>query len=309
MQGAENQNNQSSNSSTDQLSTDNWKTYRNSEYGFKFNYPANWHPHARQREGFVTLAKTEELPSIKDCSGQKYQLHCVNNYIDQIDIGVFDLVDIDDKEISKEEYIKENFSEDNFGGDDINVKKWANINKLEMLRVEQGVSGKRNKLFDFSDKNKSDLQYLYFKDGKVYIFYLSPYEPTSGSVSAENYKDFEKIVSTFRFTDSPMDSLIYLISEYYFEFYYFLLPMATSLIISLFLIYKRKIRNFWLFLVPIFLCVPFFLIANKVETEGNWTDAIVIGTIISLLMFTIIIHSLIVAPYVFKFYLIKKTNA
>jgi len=42
VQNAKNQNSQSSNSSIDQLSTDNWKTYRNDEFGFEIKYPFSW---------------------------------------------------------------------------------------------------------------------------------------------------------------------------------------------------------------------------------------------------------------------------
>ena len=41
IQDTENQNSQSSNLSIDQLSTDNWKTYKNDRYGFEVKYPSS----------------------------------------------------------------------------------------------------------------------------------------------------------------------------------------------------------------------------------------------------------------------------
>ena len=40
IQDTENQNSQSNNSSADQLSTENWKTYN--KYGFEFKHPSEW---------------------------------------------------------------------------------------------------------------------------------------------------------------------------------------------------------------------------------------------------------------------------
>ena len=42
IQDVTNQNSQSDNSPTDQLSMDNWKTYRNEQYDFEFKYPLAW---------------------------------------------------------------------------------------------------------------------------------------------------------------------------------------------------------------------------------------------------------------------------
>lgn len=184
-QNTENKNSQLSQSIDGDLSMNNWKAYRNDQYGFEFKYPTNWYGHPGQNpKGIsVLLLKTKELPNLGGTETYAYG--------DQIVVKVSDLIGRYDKKLSKEEYIQENFPDDGFGGDVLIIKKWVNINNVEMLRVEQTVSGASGKT----------LEYIYFKNDKSYSFYLYPYDTTNGSMSARNLEDFEKLVSTFKFTN------------------------------------------------------------------------------------------------------------
>ena len=58
IQDAKNQNSQSDNSPTDQLSVDNWKTYRNDQYGFDVKYPENFVV-SRQTDSSLYLASDQ----------------------------------------------------------------------------------------------------------------------------------------------------------------------------------------------------------------------------------------------------------
>ena len=104
-------------------------------------------------------------------------------------MSVSDLIGRWNKKLSKEEYIKEQFPDEGWGDGPI-VKKLVTVNGLEMLRVEQAAS----------ETSYNTLQYLFFKNDKVYSFYLYPYQPTGDPILAKNYEDFQKLLYTFKFT-------------------------------------------------------------------------------------------------------------
>ncbi len=165
----------------------NLKTYFNTKYGFGFKYPTNWYPHF-QAEGHIMLLKSEKLPNIGATEGYAYGDQII---VDASPIGIWQIGKL--VNVSKEEYIQTNFTGTSFVYDSSGTKKWVNINGMDMLRVERMAAGAGNRT----------LNYLYFKDDKVYSFYLYPYNPNESTVLAKIYEDFQGLVSSFKFT-SPI---------------------------------------------------------------------------------------------------------
>ncbi len=161
------------------IDTSNWKTYTSSQYGFELKYPINWYPYLEG--GNVLFLKTKEMPKLEGTEG--YALG------EQIIVGTSDLIGRWNKQLSVDEYIKEYYPDDGWGDGPI-VKKTININGMEMLRIESPTCCTSSR----------ELKYLYFNNDKAYFFYLYPYEPEKDLLYEQNYKDFQNLINTFKFT-------------------------------------------------------------------------------------------------------------
>lgn len=162
------------------VDTNNWKTYRNEKYEFEFKYPSSWYLHDRDtfKGNFVVLLKTEDFPNIES---ESYALE------HQITVGVNNMKGAYDKKLTQEEYIQDISSDNDYTGKPTSIK-WVKINKFNMFRVEH----KNENMFH-------TLSYYYFNDGKVFNFYLYPFSDSDMN-SLSDFEDFEKMVTTFKFT-------------------------------------------------------------------------------------------------------------
>lgn len=164
----------SQNVATDE--TKYWKTYRNEEYGFEFEYPTNWHAH--DKDTFVILLKTENFPEIPS-EGFAYG--------PQIIVGTSGLTDSLNRRLLKEEYI-EALSKDNDYTGKPTKAEWTKVNNLDLFKIEH------------TNKNMfQTLSHFYFTSDRVFNLYLYPFNKSNPDL-LNNYHDYQKILSTFKFT-------------------------------------------------------------------------------------------------------------
>lgn len=163
---------------TDSATTNNWKTYTNTEYGFEFQYPLSWYAH--NKNGRIILLKSKVYPEI---ASETYALG------DQIIVRKETLLGAWNKKMSVDEFlniVSTEFSE--YEGKVTLVKK-EKINGFDMLRVEHTQKG-----------SQSTVAYYVSAGGNVYTIYLFPYRKETSSDN-QNNEDFLEVVQSFHITD------------------------------------------------------------------------------------------------------------
>ena len=181
VQDAENQNSQSSNLLTDQLSIDNWKTYRNDQYGLEFKYPVDW-------------------------KIQEYKIGNINN-------GVF--IGLDPLEtISQSSFetldrtpglITISLGKEN----PANVLEKGYFESLEKSEIGQGISARKTE--EKTGENDAPNPYYFNRHILTYYFgnrtnYLGNYVESDfevkyvSNLDDKYLKTFDQILSTFKFT-------------------------------------------------------------------------------------------------------------
>lgn len=169
-----------------QEKTLDWKAYRNKEYGFEVKYPGDWHLFSHPQP--FTFFIKEELPSRAlvfynylnepEIFGQQIGVWVVEGIIQPFTGTSF---------ASREEWLSwyvKDFASDNGR----RKSKWQNINGREVLRIEAPSP----------HTSSNFLYYLIFKEDKVYIWHLYPYDETD-SVLSKNIEIFNQILTSFKF--------------------------------------------------------------------------------------------------------------
>jgi hypothetical protein len=169
------------------VSTVDWKTYRNTEYGFEFNYPGNWYIFINPdfiKDGDIVYAQT----SSKEISLGGSVPEGWKEGIDYVTSGqIFS--------VSREDYLEPEFSINGVRAY-IN-KRYSNPELMYLKEIKiNGLGG-----WQFAFKNEigeGEPTAVFYKDGIIYsISYIS-----SLSDKEENgYKLFNQILSTFKFIE------------------------------------------------------------------------------------------------------------
>ena len=178
VQNAKNQNSQSNNSSTGQVSIDNWKTYQNDQYGFELKYPEN----------IFKLDKNTNTLS-----------HTLNNFHkysakDGSDLGLASDISI----VFKKENDKGcNWLETGLGLKSIGVA--FEFKNIKGVKYETGAEGEGVEYYCVKNKDNQNVFLIerWFLNASYSTYLLKQADYIDGGKQEEI---FNRIISTFKFT-------------------------------------------------------------------------------------------------------------
>ena len=178
VQNAKNQNSQSNNSSTGQVSIDNWKTYQNDQYGFELKYPEN-------------IFKLD-----KNTNTLSHTLNNFNNYSakDGSDLGLANDISI----VFKKENDKGcNWLETGLGLKSIGVA--FEFKNIKGVKYETGAEGEGVEYYCV--KNKDNQNVFLIERWFLNISYSTDLLKQADYIDGGKQEEiFNRIISTFKFT-------------------------------------------------------------------------------------------------------------
>lgn len=160
---------------TAETETNNWKTYKNEEYGFEFKYPGN-----------ISLSEVNSKGKPRFWVGYekiKNKLQPDGERAESVGVQVYDNL----KDLSIEDFLT--YLEENE-----NWRKWSSAlqkNRLSAVKIEgrPSIGIETGTVYDTTD--------IYFKNG--FFIYKISYNRIVGLGELEN--TFNQILSTFKFTE------------------------------------------------------------------------------------------------------------